>query len=270
MRRHRPLAAGAVLCAFLIAVALVSLVWTPAPPAQIHIALRLRPPLAAGPLGTDQFGRDVLSLVMAGAWNSLSIALLAVLLGLAGGVAVGTAGAALRGIADEALMRAADVVFAFPAVISAIVLAAIVGPGRLTAVLAIGIFNIPVFARLARSTALGIWQQDYVLAARGAGRGRIAITASHVLPNIAGPLVVQATIQLGLAVLSEAALGFLGLSVPPPSPSWGRMLQDAQTFLGQAPHLAIVPGIAIALAVLGFNLLGDGLRDLLDPKTRAG
>ena len=256
---------GAITGAFVL-VALLSRVWTPESPTRIHMALRLKPPLAAGLLGTDPFGRDVLSMLMAGTWTSLTTALLAVLLGLLVGVALGSCAAALRGRFEEVAMRGADVIFAFPALITAIMVTNIFGPGQATAVTAIGIFIIPVFARLARASALQIWARDYCLAAQAAGKGRLRITIEHVIPNIAGGLLVQATIQLALAILIEAGLSYLGLGLPPPTPSWGRMLNDAQTFLDAAPWLAVAPGVAIALAVLGFNLLGDGLRDLFDPR----
>ncbi|MDH5330002.1 MAG: ABC transporter permease, partial [Aquincola sp.] len=161
---------------------------------------------------------------------------------------------------------AADFTFAFPALLTAIMLTAIYGPGLLTSIVAIGIFNVPVFARLARASANAVWTRDYVLAARAAGKGAFHITTDHVLPNIANVLIVQATIQFALAILAEAALSYLGLGTQPPQPSWGRMLNEAQTMLFTAPMLAVYPGVAIALAVLGLNLLGDGLRDLLDPK----
>lgn len=266
--RHPTLLLGGLVTALLLGVALVSLVWTPESPTRIQIAQRLKPPLEAGLLGADHFGRDVASMLMAGAWNSLSIAFVAVLLGMLGGVALGTLAAAWRGWAEEVAMRIADVTFAFPAVLSAIMIGALIGPGATTAVIAIGVFNIPVFARVSRGAALQLWERDFVLAARAAGKGPVLITLHHVLPNIAGLLVVQATIQLALAILAEAGLSFLGIGLPPPNPSWGRMLSDAQTYLGQAPHLAVLPGLAIALAVLGLNMLGDGLRDLIDPKLR--
>ncbi|HLW26206.1 MAG TPA: ABC transporter permease [Kiloniellales bacterium] len=268
LARHPTLLLGGLVTLLLLATAFLSRVWTPAPPTQIQITRRLAPPLEAGLLGADHFGRDIASLLMAGAWNSLSIAFVAVLLGMAGGVLLGTLAAAWRGWAEEIVMRLADVTFAFPAVLSAIMIAALIGPGVTTAVIAIGVFNVPVFARVARSAALQIWERDFVLAARSAGKGALLITFHHVLPNIAGLLIVQATIQLAMAILAEAGLSFLGVGVPPPHPSWGRMLSDSQTYLSQAPHLAILPGLAIALAVLGFNMLGDGLRDVIDPKLR--
>jgi peptide/nickel transport system permease protein len=271
MSRLRPntaLVVGGALTALLVATALLSLVWTPEVPSRVRVALRLKGPLEVGLLGTDHFGRDVTSLLMAGAWNSLSIAWPAVLIGAALGTAVGCAAAAWKGIADEITMRAADVVFAFPAVLSAIMIGALVGSGPLSAVLAIAVFNIPVFARVTRGVALQVWTLDYIAAARALGKHPVAITLQDVMPNIAGALVVQVTIQLALAILTEAGLSYLGLGVRPPNPSWGRMLSDSQTYLSQAPHLAIVPGVAIALSVLGLNLLGDGLRDALDPTLR--
>jgi peptide/nickel transport system permease protein len=272
VRRFRPslaLVLGGALTALLIGTAIVSTVWTPEVPTRVRVALRLRGPLEAGLLGTDHFGRDVASLLMAGAWNSLAIAWPAVLLGAGIGIALGCAAAALKGIVDEAVMRMSDVVFAFPAVLSAIMIGALVGSGPLAAVLAIAVFNVPVFARVTRGVALQVWTLDYVAAARSIGKHPLRITWEDVLPNIAGVLIVQVTIQLALAILTEAGLSYLGLGVRPPSPSWGRMLADAQTFLSQAPHLAIAPGLAVALSVLGLNLLGDGLRDALDPTLRA-
>jgi peptide/nickel transport system permease protein len=269
LRLNTALVIGGILTALLVIVALVSLVWTPEPPTRVRVALRLKGPLEAGLLGTDHFGRDVTSLLMVGAWNSLAIAWPAVLLGAAIGTAIGCAAAAWKGIADEIAMRVSDVVFAFPAVLSAIMLGALVGSGPLAAILAIAVFNIPVFARVTRGVALQVWTLDYIAAARSIGKHPLRITWEDVMPNIAGALIVQVTIQLALAILTEAGLSYLGLGVRPPNPSWGRMLSDAQTYLSQAPHLAIAPGIAIALSVLGLNLLGDGLRDALDPTLKA-
>jgi peptide/nickel transport system permease protein len=268
LRPNLALVAGGTLTALLMATALVSLYWTPEVPTRVRIAQRLKAPLEAGLLGTDHFGRDVLSMLMAGAWNSLAIAWPAVLLGAAAGIAIGCAAAALKGVFDEIVMRASDVVFAFPAVLSAIMIGALLGSGPLSAVLAIAVFNVPVFARVSRGVALQVWTFDYIAAARSIGKHPIRITFEDVLPNIAGVLIVQVTIQLALAILTEAGLSYLGLGVRPPNPSWGRMLSDAQTYLSQAPHLAIAPGLAVALSVLGLNLLGDGLRDSLDPTLR--
>lgn len=270
IRRRKILFAGAVIVALLIAVALVSLAWTPLPPAKMQIAHKLQPPLAYGLLGTDQFGRDLLSMLMVGCWNSLSVAIVAVALGGTLGCVLGMMAAALRGALETLTMRVCDVVFALPPILSAMLLGAFIGPGRSTAIIAIATFMVPVFARVSLASASQAWSRDYVLAARALGNTRLAISVRHVLPNIAGQIIVQATIQLGLAVLTEAGLSFLGLGLAPPAPTWGRMLADAQTYLALAPWLAILPGLAIALTVLGFNLLGDGLRDLLDPQDQAG
>jgi peptide/nickel transport system permease protein len=221
---------------------------------------------AAHWLGTDSLGRDIASQLMVGAQNSIVVGLVAVAIGLGVGVAAGALASARRGWVEELLMRAADFSFAFPALLSAILLGAIVGPGLMTGIIAIGIFNIPVFARITRGAANAVWAREYILAARAAGKGPWRITLDHVLPNIANTLVVQATIQFAGAILAEAALSYLGLGTQPPQPSWGRMLNEAQTQLFSAPMLAVYPGLAIAVSVLGLNLIGDGLRDLMDPK----
>ena len=163
-------------------------------------------------------------------------------------------------------MRLSDFTLAFPAILSAIMLTAVYGAGMVNAMVAIGIYNIPTFTRLARGSAKSVWGREYILAARACGKGPWAITWQHVLPNISAVLIVQVTIRFAIAILAEAALSYLGLGTQPPQPSWGRMLAEAQTMLYQAPLLAVFPGVAIALAVLGLNLLGDGLRDLLDPR----
>ena len=261
---------GAALTVLLLAAALLSLVWSPYPPAAIDIPNKLAPPGAVHWLGTDMLGRDLFSQLLVGAQNSIVVGVVAVGIGLVAGVLLGLLAAAQRASGrewvDELVMRAADFTFAFPALLSAIMLTAIYGPVLVMSIVAIGIFNIPVFARIARGAAMAVWARDYVTAARAAGQGPLAITRDHVLPNVASPLIVQATISFATAILAEAALSYLGLGTQPPQPSWGRMLAEAQTMLYQAPLLAVFPGVAIALAVLGLNLLGDGLRDLLDPR----
>jgi len=264
--RHPSFAIGATLSALLVLAALVSLGWSPYPPAEIDIPAKLQPPSAAHWLGTDSLGRDVASQLLVGAQSAIVVGVVAVGIGLGAGLLLGCLAAARRGWVEELVMRAADFTFAFPALLSAIMLGAIYGPGLLTGILAIGIFNIPVFARISRGAANAVWSREYVLAARAAGLGPWRITWAHVLPNIASVLVVQATISFATAILAEAALSYLGLGTQPPQPSWGRMLNEAQTLLFQAPMLAVYPGLAIALSVLGLNLMGDGLRDLLDPR----
>jgi peptide/nickel transport system permease protein len=264
--RHKSFVLGAVLTLLMIAAALLSLFWTPHPPAEIDIPKKLQGPSAAHWLGTDSLGRDIASQLLVGAQNSIAVGVIAVGLGLAVGVALGCTAAARRGWVEELIMRSADFTFAFPALLSAIMLTAIYGPGLVMSIVAIGIFNIPVFARITRGAANAIWSREYVLAARSAGKGAWRITLDHVLPNIASQLIVQATILFATAILAEAALSYLGLGTQPPRPSWGRMLNEAQTQMFQAPLLAVYPGVAIVISVLGLNLLGDGLRDLMDPK----
>ena len=265
---HRSFVVGAVLVAALLLAAALSLVWQPYPPAEIDIPHKLAAPSFAHWFGTDSLGRDIASQLLVGSQNSIVVGVLAVGIGLTLGVALGCLAAAQRGWVEEFVMRLADFTFAFPALLSAIMLTAIYGPGLVTSIVAIGIFNIPVIARLTRASARSVWTRDYVLAARAAGKGAWRITRDHVLPNIANVLIVQATIQFALAILAEAALSYLGLGTQPPQPSWGRMLNEAQTMMFEAPLLAVYPGVTIALAVLGLNLMGDGLRDLLDPKLR--
>ena len=257
---------GAGLCSALVLVALLSWVWTPYPATAIDMAARLQGPSASHWLGTDAYGRDVASQLLVGARSSLAVGLAAVGLGLLVGASLGLLAAARPGWVDALVQRVADVSLAFPALLTAIVLAAVWGPGMGNAVVAIALFNLPIFARLARATALGIWSRDYVLAARACGKDRWRITWEHVLPNMAAVLIVQASSQFALAILAEAALSYLGLGTQAPQPSWGRMLSEAQTLLYQAPLLAVFPGVAIALSVLGLNLLGDGLRDWIDPR----
>jgi len=265
-RRHRSFVAGGLLTAVMIAAALLSLLWTPWSAYEIDMAHKLNAPSPQHWLGTDGLGRDIVSLLLVGARSSIAVGVIAVGIGLSFGTLLGLVAAACRGWIEEVIMRLSDFTFAFPALLSAIMLAAVAGPGMLTSITAIGIFQIPLFVRVTRGSANAIWAREFVLAARGSGKGKVRITLEHVLPNILSILIVQATIQFALAILAEAALSYLGLGTQPPQPSWGRMLNDAQSLLFQSPSLAVYPGLAIAAAVLGLNLLGDGLRDLFDPR----
>ena len=260
---------GAVLVAMLIVAALLSLIWTPYPPTGIDIPHKLAPPSAAHWFGTDNLGRDVASQILAGSRVSILVGVIAVGIGLAFGIVLGLIAAFSKGLVEDGLMKLSDFVFAFPALLLAIMLTSTFGPGVVNAIIAIGVYNVPIIAKLTRATANGVLSREYALAARAAGRGPIAIAIDHVLPNIAPALIVQATIQFAIAILAEAALSYLGLGAQPPETSWGKMLADAQNVLYNAPRLALYPGIAIALSVLGLNLLGDGLRDALDPKLKA-
>lgn len=265
---NRSFVTGLVITLAIALMALMSFIWTPYDVANLVVSDRMKPPSGAHWFGTDNFGRDILSMIMVGSRNSIAVALVAVGIGMGIGVPLGCWAAARGGWLDEAIMRLNDVVFAFPALMSAIMITAIFGPGAVNAIIAIGIFNIPVFARVARAGALTLWPREFILAARASGKGQILITIEHIFPNIANLLLVQGTIQFALGVLAEAGLSYLGLGAQPPMPSWGRMLFDAQTRMMVAPYMAIFPGLAIVITVLGLNLLGDGLSDVLDPKLR--
>jgi peptide/nickel transport system permease protein len=261
------LLAGMLITALFFGTALLAAVWTPYDPNMLSIIDKLQPPSAHHWFGTDQLGRDVLSLVMAGAKNSVGVALLSVIIGSCVGVPMGLVAAARRGVLDEALMRGNDVVFAFPALLLAILITAAFGPGAINAVIAIGIFNIPVFARVTRGGALQLWTRDYTLAARVAGKGWLRISIEHVLPNLASLLLIQAAIQFSLGVIAEAGLSYVGLGAQPPTPTWGRMLNEAQTLTALAPLLALFPGLAVLLFVLGLNQLAEGLRRWSQPRS---
>jgi peptide/nickel transport system permease protein len=262
----RSFAIGTVLTVLLDVAAADSFVWTPWSPYEIDMASKFLPPSGAHWFGTDAYGRDVASQLLVGSRASIAVGVIAVGIGLVIGTAFGLFASARRGWWEEIIMRVADFGFAFPAILSAIMLTAVFGPGMVNAIVAIGIYNIPTFARITRASANAVWSREFVMAARACGKGSFAITMEHVLPNIASVLIVQATIRFAIAILAEAALSYLGLGTQPPQPSWGRMLSEAQTLMFQAPMLAVYPGAAIALAVLGLNLLGDGLRDIFDPK----
>jgi peptide/nickel transport system permease protein len=267
VRRRLPptLVAGALLVGLVILTALVAVVWTPADPTHVEVSDRLKGPMPGYLLGTDQVGRDELSRLMAGATNTLVIGIVTVVIALGVGVPLGGLAALYRGRLEDATMRLSDVLLAFPAILLAILFAAVFQPSRFTAMAAIGIALVPVFARVVRGAGLQVMQQEYVTIVRTYGGSNAWIFVRHLLPNVTSVLIVQATVAFAVAILAEAALSYLGLGTPPPAPSWGRMLSESQTFLNQAPLLAVWPGVAIALSVLGFNLLGDGLRDLLDP-----
>jgi peptide/nickel transport system permease protein len=252
--------AGTIITLIFTAMAVLACFWTPYDVGALAIPDKLLSPNWHHWFGTDQLGRDVLSMVMAGARNSVGVALLSVIIGLALGVPAGLLAAARGGPVDEFIMRGNDLLFAFPSLLLAILITAVLGPGAVNAIIAIGIFNVPVFARVTRGGALERGTRDYVLAARVAGKGPLRISWEHILPNLRGLLVVQATIQFSLGVIAEAGLSYVGLGAQPPATSWGHMLNDAQTLTALAPSLALFPGLAVVLFVLGLNLLGDGLR----------
>ncbi|MCI9887523.1 ABC transporter permease [Micrococcales bacterium 31B] len=264
------LAMGGVLVGLVVVAALVSYVWTPFDPVQAYPTDRLVGSSATHLMGTDRYGRDIFSGILYGARITLLVGVVAVVIALVIGTPLGILAGMRRGATEEVTMRFADILLAFPALLLAIMFSAVFGASTVTAMIAIGLSAVPGFARVARSGTLQVMSTEYVQAARASSQPGWRIARRHVLPNIVGMVVVQCSVTFALAVLAEAALSFLGLGTPPPVPSWGRMLQESQQFLGTHPMLAIWPGIAIAVAVMGLNLLGDGLRDRFDPKLNGG
>jgi peptide/nickel transport system permease protein len=266
--RRANLIVGGVLVGLVVAAALTSFVWLPHDPNRMNFAVQFAAPSAAHPFGTDHFGRDLFARVLVGARATLWVGVIAVGIALTLGGALGALAGWAGGWIDEVLMRLVDVLYAFPAILMALLLAAVFRPGTTTAMAAIGLATVPIFARLMRSSVVALRERDYVEAGRALGARDARLLAFHVLPGAASPIVVQASLSLAVAVLAEAALSFLGLGTPPDVPSWGNMLREAQGFMVISPYAALAPGIAIMITVLGWSLLGDGLRDLLDPTTR--
>lgn len=257
---------GIIMIGLVALACVISFIWTPYDPVQADATARLEGSSLAHLMGTDRYGRDVFSAMLYGARITLLVGVISVGIAIVIGTPLGILAGIRGGWIEEVIMRASDIALAFPALLLAIMFSAVYGASTLTAMVAIGIATIPGFARVARSGTLQVMTTEYVLAARAASQSRFRIAVRHVLPNIVGMVVVQSSVSFALAVLAEAGLSFLGLGTPPPTPSWGRMLQESQQFLGTHPMLAVWPGIAIAIAVMGFNLLGDGLRDRFDPK----
>jgi len=266
--RRRTAVAGGIITAVFLSVMVLGIWITPYPPGATDYNATLAPPSAAHPAGTDDFGRDILSRLIVGARYSLGMGLGAVTLGAAIGAAWGVACAFYGGAFDNFSMRIADILFAFPGILLAIAIIAILGPGLTNVVLAVGFFSVPTFARLTRGPALAAMAQEYVQAARAIGAGSTRIMFRHLLPTSLPPIIVYFTLRIGTAILTAAALSFLGLGVQPPTPEWGAMLASGRLFINVSPQLVVAPGVAISLAVLGFNLLGDGIRDALDPRLR--
>lgn len=261
--------AGLLVLAVLAAVAMVGPWLAPYDPNEVNVPGRLVGPSWAHPFGTDNLGRDVLSRVLVGARVSLQVGFVAVGISLTAGLLIGLVAGFYSGATDALLMRTMDVLFAFPAILLAIAVLAILGPGITNAMIAIGIVYTPIFARIVRAATLVVSAQLYVRAARAVGAGDLRILLHHVLPNIAAPVIVQTSLSLAFAILAEAALSFLGLGVQRPDPAWGRMLAEGRDFVSQAPWMGIFPGLAIFATVLAFNVVGDGLRDALDPRQRS-
>jgi peptide/nickel transport system permease protein len=266
---RRPVsAAGLAVVALLVVLAFLGPQLAPYGPNAVDVTRALRPPSAEHWFGTDDLGRDILSRVVLAARVSLEVSLVSVGIALVAGVLLGLLSGYFRGWADTVIMRVVDVVFAFPIMLLAIAIVAVLGPGVTTATVAIGVVYVPVFARVTRASALALREEPYVKASAAIGAGPLRIIRTHVLPNVSAPVIVQTSLSLAFAILSEAALSFLGLGVQPPQPSWGRMLFDGKGFT-DAWWMSVFPGLAIFVTVLAFNLVGDGLRDVLDPRQRS-
>jgi peptide/nickel transport system permease protein len=266
--RNRLASIGAVIILLLIVFALLGSRLTPYDPVGIDMGARLNPPSLRHPFGTDDFGRDVLSRVLAGASVSLKVGVIAVSISTVIGTLLGAVGGYRGGWIDEVIMRFMDVLFAFPAILLAIAILAALGPGISNAMIAIGIVYTPIFARITRGSVLTVREEVYVEAATAIGARDSRILFRHILPNVIAPVIVETTLSLAFAILAEAALSYLGLGTQPPDPSWGRMLSEGRGYIQDAPWLGVFPGLAIMVTVMGFNFLGDGLRDALDPRMK--
>ncbi len=266
--RHRTGMIGLALISLLVVMSLVGPQIAPYPPNQMDFSAPFSPPSLAHPLGADDFGRDTLSRILHGARISLLVGVIAVSIAATVGTTLGMIAGYGRRAADEVIMRSMDVLFAFPTILLAIAIMAVLGRGVGNAMIAIGVVYIPIFARIARGEVLTIKRREYVQAAQALGASDRHILVQHIFPNILAPLIVEVSLSLSFAILAEAALSFFGLGTQPPDPSWGRMLSEGRSFFRQSPWMGIFPGLAIMLTVMGFNFLGDGLRDVLDPSLR--
>ena len=264
--RNRLVVFGAGIVAVIVVLAVLAGVVTPYDPTEMKVIDALKAPSVAHPFGTDRFGRDVLSRTIHGSRIALGVALSSITLAFVLGTLLGVIGGYAGGWPDLAIGRTMDVLFSFPTLILAIGIAAMLGPGLDNAALAIAVVYAPLFSRVARGPVIAERAKDYVSAALALGAGPLRMAFRHILPNVMAPLIVQVSIGLAYAILTEAALSYLGLGTQPPAPSWGTMLNEGRTYLETAPWMSVFPGVAIMLAVLGFNLLGDGLRDVLDPR----
>lgn len=266
--RRRTAVAGGIITAIFILATLLGDWIRPYPPTATDYDHTLSPPSFAHLTGTDDFGRDIFSRLIIGSRYSLGMGLVATSVGAALGASWGISSAFYGRAFDNISMRAVDVLLAFPGILLAIAIVAILGPGLVNVVIAVGVFGVPTFARLTRAPALSAMAQEYIQAAHALGAGSVRIMTRHILPSVLPSILVYVSLRIGVTVLTASALSYLGLGVQPPTPEWGAMLANARLFLNVAPHLVLAPGITISLAVLGFNLLGDGVRDALDPRLR--
>ncbi|MCB2226093.1 MAG: ABC transporter permease [Desulfarculaceae bacterium] len=259
---------GVIVIGLNLAVALAAPLLATHDPLAINLEMQAAPPSAEHWFGTDEYGRDIYSRVIYGSRISLYICLLSVVLATVGGVITGAAAGYFGGLLDNVIMRFMDALMSFPAILLAIAILAALGPNLYNVIIALGVVYVPRFARIVRSSVLSLKEKEFVEASRAMGNGDVYIIFRHILPNCTAPLIVQATASLAYAILAESSLGFLGLGAPPPAPSWGNILSDARNFMMENPMMTVFPGVAITLAVLGFNLLGDALRDVLDPRLK--
>ena len=264
--RNRTAKIGLGVILVIVLAAILAPLIAPYNPVQASLSEIIQGPSGRHLLGTDELGRDILSRIIYGSRISLTLGIVSVGIGLLGGIPLGTIGAYSGGWADLIIMRVVDVLLAFPAILLAIVVVSILGPGIYNAMIAVGVSQLPIYARLVRGVVLSIKEKEFVEAARAVGASDLRIISRHVLPNSLAPIIVQATLNIASAILSAAALGFLGLGAQPPTPEWGTMLSKGRLYLRVAPHVTTFPGLAIVITVLGFNLFGDGLRDALDPR----
>lgn len=258
---------GLTILLVLILIAIVGPFFVQSPYTQVP-ANKFQTPCAEHLLGTDDFGRDILARLVVGARYSLPAGIFAVALGLLGGLLMGTCSGYYGGILDQVMMTLCDILLAFPSVLLAMSIVMVMEPGTYTPMIAVGISSIPTFARLVRAQFMSLKTSSYIEAVRSSGASDLRIIFRHLLPNSMGPIIVQATLRMGSSIMLASTLGFLGLGAQPPTPEWGAMLSSARTYIWRAPHMAIAPGMAIFLTVISVNLLGDALRDYLDPRTR--
>lgn len=268
MRRNRTASAGAVVCVVLVLLAFLAPLVAPCDPIKQSFPDQLKPPSARHPLGTDEFGRDILSRILYGARLALVVGFVAVSIALVAGVALGVVSGYFGGWVDNVIMRMMDVLLAFPYILLAIGIMAVLGPSLVNVMIAVGIVSVPEYARVARSSVLVVKGEEYIEAARAVGASDRWILTRHVLRNCLGPVIVQATLSVGRAIINAAGLSFLGLGAQPPTPEWGSMLNAGRPYMFDAPWITAFPGIAVLVTVLGFNLLGDGLNETLDPRLR--
>jgi peptide/nickel transport system permease protein len=268
MLKRMNLIVGGVMAVVIVTMALVALVWTPFDPVKIDVLHRLAGPIPGHPLGTDEFGRDTLSRIMGGSWTSLSLAFVTVVLSVSVGTLIGLVSGFYGGWVDRFIMLFNDALLAFPGILLALGLVAVMGPSEYGIVLALGIAYTPKVVRIVRGATLSLRRREFVEASRALGNGAVYTMLRHVLPNAITPIAVFATSLFGWVILAESALSFLGLGVPPPAATWGNMLSSARPYLSSQPLMSIIPGLFIAMTLLAVNLLGDALRDLLDPRMR--